>query len=303
MHLTIAKLIKNIANGKSCDNGKKNYCSVCILKLAEQIKKKMIQEQFIHFVLPAFPAKSANRNKTLSELPDLGEALALNRLQTLMDAIKQCYAPGARLTICSDGYVFNDIVGVSDENVAHYKQKLVAMCQDASLNDIYFFDLLDAYNTNSLDELRSQLLEDYADDINHIKYLVKNNLVEQNLFNGLHRFLYDDFTYLWNDKTKSQIRKKTHLKTYQTIQRSHAWSNLVKKFFPDAIRLSIHPYSCASSKLSFQLLPSQNKWATPWHNVVVKYQHGFELMKKKEAIQLGAKFISGDSIQQHFVME
>jgi pyoverdine/dityrosine biosynthesis protein Dit1 len=69
------------------------------------------KQRSIELILPAFPAKSANRRKTLGILPDLGEYLGLARLQDLCDQIRAVYAPGAHVTICSDGRVFSDLVG------------------------------------------------------------------------------------------------------------------------------------------------------------------------------------------------
>jgi AcrR family transcriptional regulator len=51
------------------------------------------QELPIHLILPAFPAKSPNRQKVLGPLPDLGEEIALTFLQSLCDDIRQVYAP------------------------------------------------------------------------------------------------------------------------------------------------------------------------------------------------------------------
>ena len=49
--------------------------------------------QTIEMVLPAFPAKSSNPEKTMGNLPDMGEVLALKFLQTLCEKIKSIYAP------------------------------------------------------------------------------------------------------------------------------------------------------------------------------------------------------------------
>lgn len=66
----------------------------------------------IRMVLPAFPAKSPSRDKTLSHLPDHGEELALRNLNELCKRIGQIYEPGARIVICSDGRVFADVVRI-----------------------------------------------------------------------------------------------------------------------------------------------------------------------------------------------
>ena len=62
----------------------------------------------IPMCLPAFPFKSPNKtSKVLGTLPDGAEALALQRLNGLCQAIGDLYPPGAKLTIISDGLVYN----------------------------------------------------------------------------------------------------------------------------------------------------------------------------------------------------
>src|SRR5688572_19877658 len=46
----------------------------------------------VRLVLPAFPAKSSNPEKTLGILPDLGEVLALRRLNALCERVAEVYA-------------------------------------------------------------------------------------------------------------------------------------------------------------------------------------------------------------------
>lgn len=62
----------------------------------------------IMMCLPAFPFKSANKvYKVLGTLPDKAEELSLERLNNMCLRIKEVYAPGARLTVISDGLVYN----------------------------------------------------------------------------------------------------------------------------------------------------------------------------------------------------
>jgi pyoverdine/dityrosine biosynthesis protein Dit1 len=68
--------------------------------------------------------------------------------------------------------------------------------------------------------------------------------------------------------------------------------------FPKAIRLSIHPQPCGSEKLGIQFLPATNCWATPWHNVLLKNKHHWQLIKRIDAEQLGAKLA-----HDHYVLE
>jgi len=62
----------------------------------------------IQLVLPAFPFKSPNRiHKTLGNLPDKGDHMSLAHLNSLCAAITDIYDIGAKLTIASDGIVYN----------------------------------------------------------------------------------------------------------------------------------------------------------------------------------------------------
>ena len=72
----------------------------------------------VDMCLPAFPFKSANKvYKVFGILPDKAEELALERLNTMCVRIAEIYAPGAELTIISDGLVYNGIYSCS----IHYK--------------------------------------------------------------------------------------------------------------------------------------------------------------------------------------
>lgn len=62
----------------------------------------------IKMLLPGFPFKSPNsRDKVLSNLPDLGEELALKHLNGLCENVKAVYERGAEVHITSDGLVYN----------------------------------------------------------------------------------------------------------------------------------------------------------------------------------------------------
>lgn len=73
----------------------------------------------IKMLLPGFPFKSPNfRDKVLSNLPDLGEELALKHLNGLCENIKAVYEHGAEVHITSDGLVYNGrLLDANDEHI------------------------------------------------------------------------------------------------------------------------------------------------------------------------------------------
>ena len=67
----------------------------------------------VEMCLPAFPFKSANKvHKVFGILPDKAEELALARLNTMCIRIRDVYPPGAKLTIISDGLVYNGMSNI-----------------------------------------------------------------------------------------------------------------------------------------------------------------------------------------------
>jgi len=77
-------------------------------KFLQVIDQFVIAGTQVKMCLPAFPFKSANKTyKVLGALPDKAEELALERLDTMCIRIGDVYQPGAKLTVISDGLVYN----------------------------------------------------------------------------------------------------------------------------------------------------------------------------------------------------
>lgn len=78
------------------------------LKFLAIIYNHVKAQKAVPMCLPAFPFKSPNAIlKVLGKLPDKAEDWALAHLNGLCEAIGDVYPPGAKLTIISDGLVYN----------------------------------------------------------------------------------------------------------------------------------------------------------------------------------------------------
>lgn len=74
------------------------------------IDQFVMAETPVEMCLPAFPFKSANKvEKVFGILPDKAEEMALGRLNSMCKGIEDVYKPGAKLTIISDGLVYNGL--------------------------------------------------------------------------------------------------------------------------------------------------------------------------------------------------
>lgn len=97
----------------------------------------------IEMVLPAFPWKSVNRvEKVTGALPDLGEELALARLQSLCEDIQAVYEPGAYVTVTSDGLVYCDLVGIPAEEVFEYGKALRNLAVEKGFDRLKFIRIM-----------------------------------------------------------------------------------------------------------------------------------------------------------------
>lgn len=242
----------------------------------------------IELVLPAFPAKSPNLQKVLGPLPDLAEERALERLSELLDDLTEIWPPGARLTICSDGHVFADAVGVSDEAVDAYRAALRASIEDRRIG---WFDLQTAFGDEPTDDLRARLMKTYAEPEESLRARAEGSRSLAAQLDGIHRFLYDDEIALHPEITKNQAKKRTRARAYEVVRRSEAWGSLVAAVFPAALRLSIHPQPDPSIKIGVNLLGVRDPWLTPWHGVAVVGREGTSLMHRSDAERAGARLV------------
>lgn len=99
------RLRKSKGTGAKEDEGR--------LKFLTLIYSHVKAGQPVPMCLPAFPFKSPNSTlKVLGTLPDKAEEFALAHLNGLCQSIGDVYPPGAKLTIISDGLVYNGNVEI-----------------------------------------------------------------------------------------------------------------------------------------------------------------------------------------------
>ncbi|MFJ6748169.1 MULTISPECIES: L-tyrosine/L-tryptophan isonitrile synthase family protein [unclassified Streptomyces] len=278
------------------------HCPACSEVHQARIERFIEREEPLHFVVPAFPAKSPNQSKVLGALPDLGEQVALGFLQSMCDYVAHFYSPGARVTICSDGHVFGDVVGVSDTAATDYRESLMGMISASHLSSLDMVGLDDAFGSMAYPKMRQKLEEDYSSTLQELKEDVRSNESTRALFNGIHRFMFEDAVARGGgESSRTKLRNDSKDTAYQTILRSNAWSRVVAEMFPEAIRLSIHPQAPHSEKFGLQLMRTRDGWLTPWHGVVLDDGVNRSLVKRWEAEKLQASIVWRDGRPSHFV--
>nr|BFD31403.1 pyoverdine biosynthesis protein PvcA [Pigmentibacter ruber] len=251
--------------------------------------KKFVQKSLpIEMIIPAFPVKSPNPNKTISCFPDYAEVLALKKLQHLCNSIKEIYPPGAIITICSDARVFCDIIPFIEDNISNYSSEIIKIIQTENLNNLSIFKLDNLFSHIDYAKMKSNFVKEFPDNVESLKrkrFYSPDFFV---MFSGLNKFIYEDLVYIYQDKSKPWIRNEAKNLTFQIIQRSNTWSKLIEKNFPQALRLSIHPQSAIAKKIGVNLVDADDLWRTPWHSVCCWKDNQFFLTSKEHALALGA---------------
>lgn len=261
----------------------------------------------IELILPAFPVKSPNPYKVLGIKPDMAERLSLTFLNSLCQRIQLYYPPGAHIRICSDGHVFGDLIGTSDEAINIYQDEIESLLHELGAVHLSVFNLKDVDNmaplTADYDYLRHRLVEDYAESEEDIKAQLMQSEEGLQLYRSITRFLYEDSLRPDYTGSNAALQKDAKKRACGVIQRSWAWGNLLAEQFPDAIRLSIHPQPSDSLKLGIHMMPTKDDWLTPWHGVAANVNGQFVLMKNADAQQLEGEIVEIRGTPSHYLVK
>ncbi|KAF3761910.1 hypothetical protein M406DRAFT_220966, partial [Cryphonectria parasitica EP155] len=251
----------------------------------DKVKAQLENNQAIRLILPAFPWKSVNKvDKVTGILPDLGEELALYRLNQMCEDIRAVYPLGGQVHIATDGLVFDDVVGIPDEDTWAYGEGLLAMAREHNLKNIRLMRVMDIFGYTegkTLDQelylslaesCRKEILAKYGRTEEEVRQMMKDDPDTLLTYRGFIHFLEADLKYSpVTAATKAisgnQYRKTVKKVAIQMMIRAESFTKLLQARCADYVRLSIHP-STGAVKLSVPLVV-QGSGAfprSPWHS-------------------------------------
>jgi pyoverdine/dityrosine biosynthesis protein Dit1 len=277
-------------------------CPTCFAPHLRTVRSFIEQQKPIVFVLPAFPAKSANPRKVLGVLPDLAEQMALRFLHSLSQQIAHMYAPGARIILCSTGRVLGDLMSVPDDAVTEYQRELESLMQGLGSSALELFSLEHALH-GSDEKMRSRLTARYADPLEQVRERALLEPRIRSLFNGLHRLLLEDEAVLHPERSPTKALVRSKELACRIIQRTTAWSRVIEERYPEAVRLSVYPQEAHAEQLGLSLVEARDPWLTPWHGVLVEQGDSFTLMRRHEAERLDASLVWRNERPSHYVVD
>lgn len=252
----------------------------------------------IDFVMLGFPHKSMNnRDKVLGTMPDLGEEIALKNFALFDRLVREVYAPGVNITVVSDGYIFNDLMEVSDETVEEYKYINMDMGRGGPLQ---WYDLIDFYRRgDSLPHLRAKVMQQFGISAEELERRILVDPDVNYLYRGMIRFMVEDLA-IKNYTSGNQLQKAAKKMAREMMLRNEAYSALIRSEFADSVRLSIHPSQNKGAKYSFQLIPSPNAHHSPWHSALLVKDGQFETLHRKDAIEAGYELVTANGRPYYF---
>lgn len=300
---TAQAILNELTQFRRIESGSSNcsgaLCKHCCHTHLPTIINAIDNHESLQCVLPGFPGKSPNPNKVLGHLPDQAERVALQLLNQLCQRVKAHYTPGMKIILCSDGRVFSDAVGIDEQHLTQYQQRIQHIITAEHLQHLSCFNLDDAFVNDNFETMRQKLMNAYGGDLQALKDKISRGkhsdacAIDQEanrMYRGITRFLFEDSQHPQQTQSKTSLQKSARTRAYDVILRSNAWSELIAEQFTNALRFSIHPQPCGAKKFGLRLIGNET-WLTPWHGVAVATKQGMVLMKRHQAETAGATLV------------
>ena len=164
----------------------------------------------------------------------MAERLSLSFLNHLCQRIQLFYAPGAKITVCSDGRVFGDLVRIGDAHISAYQDALRLMIEEIGATHIGVFNLEDVRafeaQRDNHEQLRQLLIDGYAEPLESIRETLLASEEGLLLYRAITRFLYEDGLTPDYQGSKTALQRDAKERAYGVIQRSWACALLADQF-------------------------------------------------------------------------
>ncbi|KAI4182038.1 MAG: hypothetical protein L6R41_006245 [Letrouitia leprolyta] len=261
----VSKILSIIAAYRHRSQNVPDRFSKFLPQLEKQLDKIVAKGEPVEFILPGFPFKApaeGKKSKTLGQLPDKTEEIALHTLDGLADSIAEIYKPGSNVIIVSDASVYGDLLQVSDADAYAYQTELRELASSLGLKHLKF---VRAGPLSGAVEKDAQTLEQFSAQVRKTRREL-------------------DTTYAEEVDTSKDENIKATSKHYDTalptkqdpaafkaemLKRGKAFAKLIEQTSSSYIRLSIHE-SNNVGKITIDLFtPGTNpSFLTPWHAAV-----------------------------------
>ena len=135
-------------------------------KTLDTLRSFAAKQEPINMVMPVYPFKSPSReSKVLGPDTEVSERMSLQHFNSIDARIQQIYSPDGHVTVGSDGLCYNDLLGVSDEEIFDYAKVPHRITESLGLKHLKFTDISELIGSESL----LTTAEEYASCIGKLK--------------------------------------------------------------------------------------------------------------------------------------
>lgn len=240
----------------------KNISTTYIRKKIEIINQTKLPLQI---VVPAFPFKDQNPFRTNAEPDhiDLGEIALLIRMHALALSLYQVYPFGVEWIIVSDGVIYSEIFDIDQVDAFRYQSHLRSFRNRLNLQktihivDLYtltskiqgfsvvqtkirerLFELFTTGKNNAFVDKVNILARGMRWNLNTRKY--QNNYSNDEIWGAIHQYSAKSN----HEKTLYDLMKHEGERAaieYLAVNLSLKWLDVIYRFYPFALRATVHP--------------------------------------------------------------
>lgn len=215
------------------------------------------------FVLPGCPFKDQNRFRVpfQASCVDFSEISFLIRLHNMIQALYQVHPYGGQAIILSDGRLYQDIFKIAIDDVEEYQWRLKYFRNRLNIQgDVSIIDLkemIERANENGeidriITHIKSVLSEKHCHEayfrslIQGMKWNLNSKTILKDLSDkeawmivrGSRSNVGENLINIWDDYEQMALEAALE---YAATNLMLKWTDLIKNFFPDAIRCTVHP--------------------------------------------------------------
>ena len=237
------------------------------------------------FVLPGFPFKDQNRFRVPygAECVDFSEISFMIRLHNLIQTLYQVHPYGADALVLSDGRLYKDIFYVSETQVEEYQWRIRYYRNKLNFQgDVSIIDLKEmidrANHKGDISKITAHIEElirtKYTKTPAYLSLLqgIKWNMNSKTLLGDLDENEAWSIIKLPRDQIKEGLRTRWDYYNakaaesaikYAAVNLMLKWTDLIKQFFPESIRCTVHPKN-GQFALSMNFAWNGVAWSEKW---------------------------------------
>lgn len=241
----------------------KNAKNVNRQEFIERVKPLLESHSRLFFVVPSCPFKDQNRFRVPynASCVDFGEIAFLIRLHNMIQALYQIHPYGGQAIILSDGRLYQNIFKISADDVNEYQLRLKQFRNKLNIQgDVSIIDLKDmidrANEGGEIDKIVEYIKADI--NVNHCNQTYFHSLIQGMKWNMNSKEILKDISdenawiIIKGDRSEIKIElieiwdyyEKLALEAaieYAAVNLMLKWTDLIRNFFPDSIRCTVHP--------------------------------------------------------------